>query len=124
MRTAALAGLGVLLFCSSPVWAEDVFPESLAGKYRFLTCSQIVQEARSVSRKGFVLSGLQPGTGGTDNTATNSAVIIVWPALGNSSADTTAKLRYAAGQIDALEDASVASQCSIQFKRPETTPAR
>ena len=115
MRAAAFAGLGVLL-CFSPGWAEEVSPETLASNYRFLTCPQIVREARAVSRKGFVLSGLQPGTGGTDDTATNSAVIIVWPTSANGN------LRYAESQIDALEQASIASQCSIQFKRPARTP--
>ncbi len=124
MRAAAFASFGVLLFCSSPSWAQDASPEKLAGKYRFLTCPQIVQEARAVSRKGFVLSGLQPGTGGTDDTVANSAVIIVWPTSANGTADKISKLSYAANQIDALEQASIASQCSIQFKRPEKIPAR
>jgi hypothetical protein len=71
-----------------------------------------------VSRKGFVLSGLAPGTGGSDNTNTNSATIIVWPTSENGSADKISNLRYAESQIDALEQASIESQCSIQFKRP------
>jgi hypothetical protein len=123
MRAVIFAGFGVFL-CFSPSRAEEASPSISPDTYRALTCPQIVQQARAVSRKGFVLSGLQPGTGGTDNTETNSAVIIVWPTSANGSADKTSNLRYAESQIDALEQASIASQCSIQFKRPAKIPAR
>jgi hypothetical protein len=72
-----------------------------------------------VSRKGFVLSGLAPGTGGADTTDAKSAIIIVWPASADASADKISRLRYAESQIDALEQASIESQCSIEFKRPK-----
>jgi len=62
---------------------------------------------------------LKPGTGGTDKTETQSAVIIVWPAPTNEPADKMSKLRYAESQINALEQASIDSQCSIEFERPK-----
>ena len=118
MRAVRFAGLAVLL-CLGPGRAAEPSPAISPGSYRALTCPQIVQEARAVSRKGFVLSGLAPGTGGTDNTDTKSAIIIVWPASASGSADKMSRLRYAESQIDALEQASIESQCSIEFKRPK-----
>jgi hypothetical protein len=118
MRAAVLVGLGALANVGSS-WAGEVPSPISPDRYRALSCGQIVQEARAVSRRGFVLSGLQPGTGGTDITETRSAVIFVWPASTNTSAEKMVNLRYAESQIAALEQASVASQCSIQFQRPD-----
>jgi hypothetical protein len=118
MRVVRVVGLGVLL-CVGPSGAEEPSPPISPGSYRALTCPQIVQEARAVSRKGFVLSGLAPSTGGADNTDTKSAIIIVWPDSTSASADKMSRLRYAKSQIDALEQASIESQCSIEFQRPK-----
>jgi hypothetical protein len=115
MRIIMIAGL-MLLFSPRPGLTEPA-PIS-PTTYRDFTCAQLAHEGHVVSRKGFLLSGLQPGTGGTDTTEVKSAVIIVWPAAKNLSADKLSDLKYAASQIDALEEASVASQCSIQFQRP------
>lgn len=112
MRAIIFVAFGVLLSFTSS-WAEDAITPTT---YQALTCPQIVQEARSISRKGFALSGLQPGTGGSDNTETKSAVILVWPTSPNATAEKLSQLRYADSQMDALERASVASQCSIFFQ--------
>jgi hypothetical protein len=116
VRTVIFAGLGAFL-CFSPSWAEEAFPPISADTYRALTCPQIFRAAQEVSREGFALSGLQSGVGGSDGTATDSAVILLWPAFANGSAGMGSKLRYATDQIDALEQASIDSQCSIEFKR-------
>lgn len=115
MRVIMTVGLALLLNpCPGLAQVQPISPKT----YRGFTCAQLVQEGHAVSRKGFLLSGLQPGTGGTDATDVKSAVIIVWPASKNTSAEKLADLKYAENQIDALEEASVASQCSIQFQRP------
>src|SRR6185437_6929123 len=118
MRVVLCAGFGVLLSLG-PTRAQEACRPISPNTYRYLTCPQIVQDARAVSRKGFILSGLKPGTGGTDKTETQSAVIIVWPASTNAPADKMSKLRYAESQINALEQASIDSQCSIEFERPK-----
>jgi hypothetical protein len=117
MRVIILAAFGVLL-SFTPSLAQGALEPISPVTYQRLTCPQIVQEGRSISRKGFALSGLRPGTGGSNVTATNSAIVIVWPAPLNASAEKMANLRYADTQMDALEQASIASQCSIQFQRP------
>jgi len=116
MRTTIFVALGAVLSCTASLAqgvAENVSPTT----YQNLTCPQIVQEGRSVSRKGLTLSGLRPGTGGSDATDTKSAVVIVWPSS-PVSGEEVAKFARADSQMDALERASVGSQCSIQFQRP------
>jgi hypothetical protein len=114
MRVILVAGLALLL---SPCCGLSQRTQISPRTYRDFTCAQLVQEGHVVSRKGFLLSGLQPGSGGTDTTEAKSAVIIVWPTSKNLSAETLSDLKYAENQIDALEEASVSSQCSIQFRR-------
>jgi hypothetical protein len=114
-----IAGLTLLLSpCAGSAQSAPISPRT----YRDFTCAQLVQEGHAVSRKGFLLSGLQPGTGGTDPTDAKSAAVLVWPASENLSVERLADLKYARSQIDALEEASVASQCSIQFQRPAKKP--
>jgi hypothetical protein len=120
LRAIIFSGFGLLLSLTSS-WAEGAMPPISSGTYRALTCAQIVQEARSLSRRGFEMSGLPPGTGGTDSTGVKSAVIIIWPATPTATAGTLSSLRYAASQMDALEQASIESQCSIDFQRPAKT---
>jgi hypothetical protein len=114
MRAIIAAFAVVLSF--SPSKAEDSSEPISAAAYQKLSCLQIAEEGRSVSRKGFALSGLQPGTGGSNITETKSAVVIVWPTLRNVGAENVARLRHADRQMAALERASVESQCSIQFQ--------
>lgn len=114
---AALA-IGASLIPSS---AETPSP----GTYRGLSCAQIVQEGHSISRKGFSLVGLPAGTGGTDSSPFASASVFVWPTpslhLGD---DKQLRLSLAEQQIDALEQESIVSQCSIQFLRSTKLPTK
>ncbi len=57
---------------------------------------------------------MQAGTGGSDGSETKSAVVIVWPTMATNSE----QLAYADSEMNALEQASIGGQCSIQFKRP------
>ena len=54
LATAVLSGTGGL--------AQSVSP----GDYRKLTCSELAQEGRAISKRGFILSGLEAGAGGRD----------------------------------------------------------
>jgi hypothetical protein len=118
MRTIIFATFGTALGCSVSFAQGSTERIISPTTYQSLTCPQIVQEGRSISKKGFILSGLQPGSGGSDATEAKSATIIVWPALPQASGENLANLHYADSQMDALEQASIASQCSIRFQRP------
>jgi hypothetical protein len=73
----------------------------------------LAQEGRAISKRGFEVSGLRAGLGGSDATLTTSAVVYVWPAPTTENQKTD-NLVLADGQMKALEQASIAGQCSIQ----------
>jgi hypothetical protein len=120
MRNIGIAALAIAAFgCTSAVAAEPASYSSLAGEYRNLTCAQLAQEGHAISKRGFALSGLKAGLGGTDGTATAPTTVIVWPATASvDDKQRSENLALALRQMDAAEQASIASQCSIQFLRP------
>jgi hypothetical protein len=90
-----------------------------SNDYRTLTCPQLAQEGRTISKRGFMLSGLKEGLGGSDGTETAPAIVIVWPATSpHGDKQQSENLTRADKQMDAIEQASVESQCSIRFQRP------
>jgi hypothetical protein len=52
-----------------------------SSDYRKLTCSELAQEGHAISKRGFLLSGLEASLGGRDGTATAPEIAIVWPAI-------------------------------------------
>jgi hypothetical protein len=97
--------------------------DSLSSDYRKLTCPQLEQEGRAISKRGFALSGLEAGLGGVDGTKTSPAIVIVWPSaapVGDGKRSET--LTVALKQMEAVEQASIASQCSIRFQREPSAP--
>jgi hypothetical protein len=120
MRFIGISALAMAAFgCTSALGADSASYSSLASEYRNLTCAQLAQEGHAISKRGFVLAGLKAGQGGTDGTATAPTTVIVWPT--NATVDDkqrSDKLALALQQMDAAEQASIASQCSIQFLRP------
>lgn len=115
MRFIGVALLATAVLSGTSGLAQSVSP----GNYRKLTCSELAQEGRAISKRGFMLSGLKAGVGGSDGTEKAPAVVIVWPVSspvgdGKRSENLTLALK----QMEAVEQASIASQCSIRFQRP------
>jgi hypothetical protein len=97
---------------SSPVYMPS-------NNYRTLTCPELAQEGRAISKKGFMLSGLKAGLGGSEGTEAAPAIVIVWPVTSpHGYKQQLENLALADKQMDAIEQASVESQCSIRFQRP------
>lgn len=106
--------LAAVLSCTATL-AQD----SLLNDYRKLTCPQLEQEGRAISKRGFTLSGLEAGSGGVDGSKTSPAIVIVWPSVAPVGSEKRSDtLAAASRQMEAVEQASIASQCSIQFQRP------
>jgi hypothetical protein len=118
MRFIGIAALAMAaLNCTSA--AAGALPSlSLSNDYRNLTCAELAQEGRAISKRGFLLSGLKAGLGGSDGTATAPATVIVWPATSPvGDRQRSENLALALKQMDAAEQASIESQCSIRFLR-------
>jgi hypothetical protein len=111
---ATLAAAAAILSCDT-----SLAQNSLANDYRKMTCAQLEQEGRAISKRGFSLSGLEAGLGGTDGTKTAPAIVIIWPSappVGDGKR--LENLGLALKQMEAVEQASIGSQCSIRFQRP------
>jgi hypothetical protein len=116
MRFVGIVTFAAVAGCA-PSLAQTSSANLLANSYREFTCNQLAQEGRAISKKGFVASGLLAGQGGSDATEKAPAIIVVWPVpLGDKQQSDTLALAYS--QMNALERASISSQCSIRFQRP------
>lgn len=115
---AALGG------CASS--AADITPAYVSPvAYQSYTCQQLALEAQSISTRAASLSGAQDSQRTKDGLATAAAVVIFWPAAFFVGGDkqTAAELAQMKGQMVAVEQASIAKKCNIQFQgqRPPGT---
>src|ERR1700759_3689254 len=125
MRILLVAALGAALGgCASSV--ADITPTYVSPvTYQSFTCQQLGLEAQSISARAAALSGTQDSQRTKDAVATTAAVIIFWPAafLVGGDKQTAAELANMKGQLIAIEQASIAKKCNIQFQqsKPEGT---
>ena len=86
--------------------------------YQNHTCAQLAQEAQGISARAAVVSGAQDQKRTNDAIATTVAVIVFWPAafLVGGDGPTAAELGQLKGQMTAVEQASIAKKCNIQFQ--------
>ena len=108
---AALGG------CASA--ASDIAPSYVSPvAYQSYTCQQLGIEAQAISARAATLSGAQDKQRTNDGLATAAAVVIFWPAAFFVGGDkqTAAELANMKGQMIAVEQASIAKKCNIQFQ--------
>ncbi len=77
-------------------------------------------EAQSVSARAVSVTGAQDSKSTKDAVATGVAIVVFWPAaffVGGDGA-VAAELAQLKGQMVAIEQASIAKKCGIQFQRP------
>jgi hypothetical protein len=75
-------------------------------------------EAQGVSARAAQLTGAQNKQRTNDAVATTAAIVIFWPAafLVGGDKQTAAELAQMKGQMNAIEQASIAKKCGIQFQ--------
>jgi hypothetical protein len=92
--------------------------------YQSYTCPQLADEAQRVSARAAEASGVQDQKATSDKVAMGVGLIIFWPALlftkGND--ENTAELARLKGQMDAVEQASIAKHCGISFQHASPPP--
>jgi hypothetical protein len=123
MKNPLVRFIGIVTFAAAALSCTCGLTQDLSkywptNEYRSLTCAELAREGREVSKRGFALLGLRAGSGGSDSTQTAPAIVFVWPVtspVGNQQR--TDALALAFKQMDGIEQASVASQCSIRFQR-------
>ena len=93
--------------------------------YQSYTCQQLALEAQAISTRAGALSGAQDSQRTKDALATAAAIVVFWPAAFFVGGDkqTAAELAQMKGQMVAIEQASIAKKCGIQFQgqRPPGT---
>jgi len=103
--------------------AADITPAYVSPvAYQSYTCQQLALEAQSISTRAATLTGAQDSQRIKDGWATAAAVVIFWPAAFFVGGDkqTAAELSQMKGQMVAVEQASIAKKCNIQFQgKPE-----
>jgi hypothetical protein len=125
MRNLGIVALGAALMgCASA--ASDIAPSYVSPvAYQSYTCQQLALEAQAISTRASTLSGAQDKQRTNDGLATAAAIVIFWPAafLVGGDKQTAAELAQMKGQMVAVEQASNAKKCGIQFQgqRPPGT---
>ena len=120
MRVLGIVALGAALGgCASS--SQDIMPAYVSPvQYQSYTCQQLALEAQSISTRAATLSGAQDSQRTKDGWATAAAVVVFWPAAFFVGGDkqTAAELAQMKGQMVAVEQASIAKKCNIQFQGP------
>ena len=124
MRNLGIVALGAALAgCASS--AADITPTYVSPVlYQTYNCQQLAMEAQSVSARAAALTGAQDSQRTKDQVATGVAIVVFWPAAFFVGGDkqTAAELGQMKGQMVAIEQASIAKKCNIQFQgKPQTT---
>jgi hypothetical protein len=125
MRIPGIVVLGAALGgCASS--SADITPAYVSPvAYQSYTCQQLALEAQAISTRAATLSGAQDSQRTKDGWATAAAVVVFWPAafLVGGDKQTAAELAQMKGQMVAVEQASIAKKCNIQFQgeRPPGT---
>jgi hypothetical protein len=118
MRKFGMVALAAALGgCASS--ASDVAPAYVSPvAYQSYTCQQLALEAQSISTRAATLSGAQDSQRSKDGLVTAAAIVVFWPAAFFVGGDkqTAAELSQMKGQMVAIEQASIAKKCSIQFQ--------
>jgi hypothetical protein len=75
-------------------------------------------EAQGISTRAATLSGAQDSQRTKDGLVTAAAIVVFWPAAFFVGGDkqTAAELANMKGQMVAIEQASIAKKCNIQFQ--------
>ena len=118
MRNLSFVALAIALAgCASS--SSDIAPSYVSPvAYQSHTCQQLALEAQAISSRAATLSGAQDKQRTNDGLATAAAVVVFWPAAFFVGGDkqTAAELANMKGQMVAVEQASIAKKCNIQFQ--------
>jgi hypothetical protein len=118
MRYLGIVALGAALGGCASTSAEITPAYVSPVAYQGYTCQQLGLEAQAISTRAAALSGVQDSQRTKDQWSTAAAVVIFWPAAFFVGGDkqTAAELSLMKGQMVAVEQASIAKKCSIQFQ--------
>jgi len=110
----------VLSACAKPPGEIAASYVSTIG-YENYECEQLAAEAQRVSTRAAQVMGVQQEKAQGDAVAVGVGLILFWPALlfvkGNGA--TESEIARLKGEMDAIEQVSIAKQCGLTFQHPE-----
>ena len=119
LRSFASAVVAALLLAGCASRSADIAPAYVSPiQYQSYTCPQLAAEAQRVLAAAAAASGAQDSQATKDAVVTTAAVIVFWPAAFFVGGDkqTAAQLAQLKGQMDAVQQESIAKKCNIQFQ--------
>jgi hypothetical protein len=118
MRNLGIVALGAALAGCASSSAEISAAHVSPVMYQQYTCQQLAMEAQAVTTRAGIVSGAQDQKRTNDGLATAAAVVVFWPAafFVGGNGQTAAELAQLKGQLVAIEQASIAKKCAIQFQ--------
>lgn len=119
---AVACGLAGCASSSKEITASYVSPVL----YHSLSCDQLSMEAQRVSMRAAEVTGQQDKKASGDQVKMGVGLILFWPSLLFIKGDgqTAAELGRLKGEMDAIEQASIAKSCGIQFERAAPPPKK
>ena len=103
---------------------KDIAPSYVSPVlYQNLTCDQLGQEGMRVSARASELTGTQEKKASGDAVAMGVGLILFWPALFFIKGDkeTAGELARLKGEMDAIQQASIAKNCGIRVQPVDAT---
>jgi hypothetical protein len=126
MKKLGLAAIAASVLAGCASSSADIAPAYVSPvAYQSYSCQQLALEAQAISTRAATLSGVQDSQRTKDGWATAAAVVVFWPAAFFVGGDkqNAAELAQMKGQMVAVEQASIAKKCNIQFQgKPEGKP--
>jgi hypothetical protein len=117
VRVLLIATMSAMVGALAPASAKVPATYFSLGKYREFTCPQLAEEAQGISRRVMALSG-EKQTGSHAAVVVGNQHVVAWPsALDDNGKPASEEIALAKEQMLAIEDASIQSQCDIEFRR-------
>jgi hypothetical protein len=119
MRVVVASVLAAVFLSGCAQDPKDIAPSYVSPMaYQGYTCEQIGQEAQRVSDRAVQLTGTQAQKATNDKIAMGVSLIVFWPAvfLIKGDKETAAELARLRGELDALDQASIAKHCGLTIK--------
>ena len=119
MKKLGLPAIAAAMLAGCASTSAEIAPAYVSPvAYQSYTCQRLALEAQAVSTRAATLSGVQDSQRSKDQLATAAAVVIFWPAAFFVGGDkqNAAELAQMKGQMVAIEQASIAKKCNIQFQ--------
>jgi hypothetical protein len=99
-------------FSRTTVPIPATIPYAWLGKYRRYSCDQLFKEARAVSVRASALAREKYSMNA--NIASTEPMIVL-PAVLDSTKQMAGEIAVLRGQMQAIEEAAIQSQCDIEF---------